>query len=234
MCRSTYCRGCFRPAGCSPDCIGGASCPVEDCCPGIRAIGAFDALSDFCNAFAMALRTHQDGDYSHNYIKTFMRRKDASIRRFEHAFVNTLRTLPRHLRPLSAELHPPMAHIVATSRLPQVMHDYLEHEDVCDWMLHSNTYQAILDALKELPACGLNTIFSEPFACDKTGGEPVPAGTNQVTENVRCLKDAVRHLDGHYRQFMAISSRITFPATLLKMQKLSDGILYLLLQQVVN
>jgi hypothetical protein len=231
VCKRRYCRGCFGLAGCPPGCAGGENCTVEDCCPGIRAIAAFDALSDFSNAFAAALRIHQDP--GRHYVKTFMRQKDPSIRRFEHTFVNTLRTLPPVLRSLSAEIHPPIAHLVATSCLPRVMHDYLKHQDVSDWMLHSDTYQAILDAVKELPACGLGAIFSEPFACDKGA---VPAGTNKVTEDVRrsCLKDAVMHLDGHYKQFMALSARITFPATLLKMHRLSDGILYLLLQQVVN
>ena len=113
------------------------------------------------------------------------------------------------------------------------MHDYLGHEDVGDWVLHSNTYLAILDVLKEFPTCGMGAIFSEPFARDEKWRG---SGTNQVTEGKQssCLKDAVKHLDGRYRQFMALSSRISFPATLLKMQKLSDGILYLLLQQVVN
>ncbi|KAK2462897.1 hypothetical protein APHAL10511_005095 [Amanita phalloides] len=227
-CRTKYCRGCFAPVGCPQDCAGGKECAVKNCCPGIRAIAMFDVLSNFTNAFALALREETP---SSGYIKTFMRQRDPCVRQFEHTFVQTVRTLPRLLRSLSAELHPPIARIVSTSCLLRVMHDYLEHEDISNWMQHSETYLAILDTLKELLTCGLGAIFSEPFVHDKRN-RGVPAGRNQVTE--RCLKDAVRHLDGRYKQIMALSARITFPATLLKMHKLSDGILYLLLQQIVN
>ncbi|KAF8635288.1 hypothetical protein AX15_000467 [Amanita polypyramis BW_CC] len=235
-CGTRYCRGCFGPVNCSRDCTSGEDCAVERCCPGVRAIQTFDTLSHFSDAFAVALRVHQEENNSHGYIKTFMRWKDPSIQQFEHTFINTLRSLPRLLRTLSAELHPPIVRLAFMSFLPQVMHDYLGHEDVGDWMLHSNTYLAILEVLREFPTCGLSAVFSEPFACDDKWRGVVPSGADQVTEGRQwsCLNDAVRHLDRRYKQFMALSSRISFPATILKMQRLSDGILYLLLQQIVN
>ena len=200
---------------------------MENCCPGIRAIAAFDALSDFNCAFAAALQEHQLVSQPHGCIDMLIRGKDPSTRRFERSLIDTLHKLPGLLRPLSAELHPPIASLVFASYLPQVMYSYLKREDIGDWVMHSEAYLAILEALREFPTCGLSSVSSEPF---------LAYGTNEEDEGTQrlCLQDAIRHLAPHQKRLTELSSRISFPATLLKVHKLSDGILYLLLQQVVS
>lgn len=235
-CKSLYCRGCFLPKNCLRGCPGGARCAVENCCPGIRAIAAFDALSDFNNAFAAAVHEHRRLDNPYGCITTLLREKDASVRQFERSFINTLHKLPPLLRPLSADLHPPIAGLVFESLLPQVIYGYLKHEDVGDWVMHSEAYLAILEALKEFPSCGLGSVSLEPFVCHGQSGVPLIPRADEEAGDTQwcCVEDAVKHLGAHQKRLSALSSRITFPATLLKVHKLSDGILYLLLQQVFN
>ncbi|KAF8640924.1 hypothetical protein AX17_000572 [Amanita inopinata Kibby_2008] len=235
-CGVNHCRGCFVPVQCPRECPGGEDCPVTDCCSHVRAIAVFDSLSAFNIAFLTALRECNPDSNPQNYIHVFLRKRHVSTRKFERTLVDTLRILPRLLQPLGAEMHPSITRLISLSYLPQVMHGYLEHEDIGDWVMHSEAYIAILQAFKELPACGLGSVFSEPFTCDRKWGYKVPLGINQEAADAQwfCLKDAVKHLDAHYKRFMALSSRITFPATLFKMHQLSDGILYLLLQQIVD
>ncbi|PFH46051.1 hypothetical protein AMATHDRAFT_156634 [Amanita thiersii Skay4041] len=165
-----------------------------------------------------------------------MRRRNPSVHQFERILTDTLRALPRILQPLDADLHPSVIRLFSLSYLPQVIHCFLRHEDIGDWIMHAETYLAILYAMKELPACGLRPIFSERLTCDRKWGHEVPLGKGLGTGDNQwfCLKDAVTHLEVHYKRFTALSSRITFPSTLFKLHQLIDGILFLLMQQITD
>ena len=53
-------------------------------------------------------------------------------------------------------------------------------------------------------------------------------------EQMRSLCDLIKNLEAHRRPLMALASKATFEATVDKVNSLCDGILYLLLQQVVD
>ncbi|CAA7264971.1 unnamed protein product [Cyclocybe aegerita] len=103
-------------------CSGGPGCAVRTCCLGIRTVAIFEALASFDEIFALeAGFIHTQGksgkDKSKNnestkaarqaYVKLLISKADKSMRRFEDAFVRTLKILCSWLRPpIPAQAYP--------------------------------------------------------------------------------------------------------------------------------
>jgi hypothetical protein len=68
---------------------------------------------------------------------------------------------------------------------------------------------------------------------DLSAGGSASAAT-ATAEGRHSLCDLVQHLEAHRRPLMALAAKITFAATVEKVNNLCDGISYLLLQQVVG
>ncbi|KAF8971863.1 hypothetical protein BDZ97DRAFT_1650531, partial [Flammula alnicola] len=238
-CRTTHCRGCFAVAQCPRQCSGGPTCTVRNCCPEVRAIAIFEALSSFDNAYA--------AEAGFATTVRLISKTDKSMRRFEDAFVRTLRVLCSWLQMASESesedssegtgasrgrggLHPSVTRLFSISFLPEVMHAFLRNNNVRDWVAHSETYLAILDTLRRMLDAGLAPLLSAPLpridaSCGLRG---VVAGAAAP------LGDLVRQLEGHRRPLMALAGKVQFAATVEKVNNLCDGISYLLLQQVVG
>lgn len=69
---------------------------------------------------------------------------------------------------------------------------------------------------------------------DVGGAASDPAAPAPGRERTRSLCDLIKNLEAHRRPLMALASKATFEATVDKVNSLCDGILYLLLQQVVD
>jgi hypothetical protein len=185
-CRTCYCRGCFAVARCpSKDCSGGSTCTVRNCCPEVRAVAIFEALSSFDSIFASEAgftASAHTGSKQHRqaYIKLLISKADKKMRKFEDALVRTLMILSVWLQAptrtaasrsdeeeegcAGVELHPSIARLFSASYLPEVVHAFLSNNNVRDWVAHSETYLAMLDTLRRVSdSRGLSVVLSEPI-----------------------------------------------------------------------
>lgn len=171
------------PTSTSPnECSGGSTCTVRNCCAAVRAIAIFEALSAFDDAFAAEAglsaedlkgkgksRDHRDayvrqlvGGVSKNGDKDKDRAQGSGARRFEEAFVRTLKTVGDWLQAPEAEdaedgyplknkgkdLHLSIPRLFASSLLLEVVCAFLGNTTVRDWVTHAETYLVILDFLR--------------------------------------------------------------------------------------
>jgi len=179
-----HCRGCTSISPCTRPCSAGqdpTSCAVRNCCYNVRAVAIFEALNIFDHVFATeaGFTTSVDGidsDDPHRsfhsgrqqreaYIKLLISKADKSMRKFEDAFVRTLKVICGWLQ-FSPEvefdaddvrspafgnpsyLNGSIPHLLLASYLPEVIHTFLSNNNVRDWIAHSDTYIIILDTLR--------------------------------------------------------------------------------------
>ena len=98
------------------------------------------------------------------YIKLLISKADKSMRKFEDAFVRTLKVICSWLQ-FSPEfdvdddetspafenpsyLNASIPHLLLASYLPEVIHTFLSNNNVRDWIAHSDTYNMILETLR--------------------------------------------------------------------------------------
>lgn len=61
-CKASFCRGCFKPLTCKPNCRGKSPCDVLSCCAEVRAIALFETLGALDrNYLASKLDIHSSG-----------------------------------------------------------------------------------------------------------------------------------------------------------------------------
>ncbi|PPQ77547.1 hypothetical protein CVT25_011407 [Psilocybe cyanescens] len=264
-CGTTHCRGCFTVVRCPRDCTGGAQdCTVRNCCPDIRAIAIFEALSSFDHIYATEAGfagKGQDGEQQQQmrqaYIKLLMSKADKSMRKFEDAFVRTLRILTTWLeapRKGSSSgggesdshaqgMHRAVSHLFAASYLPEVVHAFLSNSNVRDWIAHSETYNAVLETLRRMFDRGLTAVLMRPLrhiarSCGLQGlvwdGGMITWEVDARNRPVESLSlcDLVKQLEKHRLPLMALAEKVQFSATVEKVNNLCDNISYLLLQQL--
>jgi hypothetical protein len=99
------------------------------------------------------------------YIKLLISKVDKSMRKFEDAFVRTLKvicswlqfspeegfdagdeTSPAYNNP--SYLNDSIPHLLLASYLPEVIHAFLSNNNVRDWIAHSDAYNMILETLR--------------------------------------------------------------------------------------
>lgn len=261
-----------RHAGSS--CSGGGGCALWSCCTAVRAVAIWEALKGFDWVFGVEAgfmgvsqgkeqhSQQQQQGYQHSplgkqhreaYVKLLISKADKSMRRFEDAFVRTLRVVCSWLQPSSAddesvdyeqaerdrEAHEALlAHLFSTSYLLEVVHAFLSNNNVRDWIAHSETYLVILEMLRKMGDCGLGSVLSEPVGVDSATAPSAvynPFVTQaQPPAPPMSLCDLVKQLEAHRRPLMALAAKVQFSATVEKVNNLCDAISYLLLQQVLG
>ncbi|KDR85912.1 hypothetical protein GALMADRAFT_235069 [Galerina marginata CBS 339.88] len=255
-CGTNHCRGCFTVVRCPRQCAGGPSCTVRNCCPDIRAIAIFEALSSFDHIYATEAGFAGKGGKQQRqaYIKLLISKADKSMRTFEDAFVRTLRILCSWMQVSSPDdaseeerrgLHPSVSILFSNSYLPEVMHGFLSNNNVRDWVAHSETYSVVLDTLRRMFDCGLSPVLMEPLrhidqSCGlqglvwDEGSITWEMDKNNVPVRSAPLSELVRQLEAHRGPLRALAGKVQFSSTVEKVNNLCDGISYLLLQQVVG
>jgi hypothetical protein len=100
------------------------------------------------------------------YIKLLISKADKSMRKFEDAFVRTLKVICSWLQYSPEDgfddggdetspafnnpsyLNNDIPHLLLASYLPEVIHTFLGNNNVRDWIAHSDTYNMILETLR--------------------------------------------------------------------------------------
>jgi hypothetical protein len=185
-CRTRHCRGCTSISPCTRSCSAGqspTSCAVRNCCYNVRAVVIFETLNLFDHIFATEAgfaptTTTADGvdldphgsfhsgrQRREAYIKLLISKADKSMRKFEDAFVRTLKAICSWLQFSPEEefdagdetspafnnpsyLNDAIPHLLLASYLPEVIHTFLSNNNVRDWIAHSDTYNMILETLR--------------------------------------------------------------------------------------
>ena len=255
-------------------CHGGAGCALWSCCSAVRAIAVWEALRAFDWVFSIEAGFTPAGkdqqvtmlgrEPREAYVKLLISKADKSMRRFEDAFVRTLRVVCSWLQPpsSSAPSDEPvdyeqiekdrLAHeglltdLFSNSYLLEVVHAFLSNNNVRDWISHSETYLVILELLRKMGDSGLGGVLSTPFGSDAGTKSSAPnTSTTSTVYNAfappataslppMSLCDLVKQLEAHRRPLMALAGKVQFSATVEKVNNLCDAISYLLLQQVVG
>jgi hypothetical protein len=108
---------------------------------------------------------HSGRQQRETYIKLLISKADKSMRKFEDAFVRTLKIICSWLQFSPAEdfdaddetspafgnpsyLNASIPHLLLASYLPEVIHTFLSNNNVRDWIAHSDTYSMILETLR--------------------------------------------------------------------------------------
>lgn len=254
-------------------CAGGPGCAIWNCCKTVRAIAIWETLGAFDAVFAAEAgfqvsesAQHQGVGRQHReaYVKLLISKTDKSMRRFEDAFLRTLRVVGSWLQAPSSsssgdddgddqESHETLlAHFLLSSFLLEVVHLFLSNNVVRDWIAHSETYLGILDLMKKMLDYGLGSVLREPLYATApstmtTPGAGVynPFASTSAAPSVYSstlpgagagvsLSDLVKQLETHRTSLRDVTSKIQFPITVDKVNKLCESISYLLLQQMVG
>ena len=285
-CKTRHCRGCTSISPCSRPCSAGqspTSCAVRNCCYNVRALVIFESLNIFDHIFATeagfappTTTTTADGvdpdphgsfqtgrQQREAYIKLLISKADKSMRKFEDAFLRTLKVICSWLQysPPPEEkgffdaggdpsyLNDDIPHLLLASYLPEVIHTFLSNNNVRDWIAHSDTYNMILETLRWMSNFpSLSSVLNLPLPpvqrnCTlkqwATGQGTMnflgyPPTTATTTRVVEPIGDLIKKLEMHRSGLRAFAAKVQFEATLDKVNALCDGISYLLLQQVVD
>lgn len=159
-CSTLHCRGCGSQASkCPKNCTGSKTCGIiHDCCPQVRAIAVFEALSAFDEAYLAEINGGpQTGNAEREYfIKDLVSKPIGSqARRFEAVFVKCMNVLIEVFTSPSTSSHSSaFASQFERSLMPEVIHLYLENTNVKDWITHSDVYAVILDLLRYMFEAG--------------------------------------------------------------------------------
>ena len=136
-----------------------------------------------------------------------------------------------------------LAQIFLSSLLLEVVHGFLSNNNVRDWVSHSDTYLGILEMMSKMLDSGLGDLLKESpvpspssSAVSSSASSAIynpfaPASVPSAQPVTLC--DLVKQLEAHRGPLMAVASKVQFGPTLGKVNKLSEAISYLLLQQVV-
>ena len=237
-----------------------------------EALGAFDAVFAAEAAFQVSESAQHQGvgrQHRETYVKLLISKTDKSMRRFEDAFLRTLRVVGSWLQAPSSssasgddddgddgESHETLlAHFLLSSFLLEVVHLFLSNNAVRDWIAHSETYLGILDLMKKMLDYGLGSVLRErvyaappsppsgpttpgagvynPFASVSAAPSTYSSTLSGAGAAVS-LSDLVKQLETHRTSLRDVTSKIQFPITVDKVNKLCESISYLLLQQMVG
>ena len=219
-----------------------------------EALGAFDAVFATEAGFQVSESAQHQGvgrQHRETYVKLLISKTDKSMRRFEDAFLRTLRVVGSWLQAPSSssasgdddgddgESHETLlAHFLLSSFLLEVAHLFLSNNALRDWIAHSETHLGILDLMKMLDY-GLESVLRERVyaaaAPSSSSGPATPgAGVYNPLVSAVSLSDLVKQLETHRTSVRDVTSKIQFPITVDKLNKLCGSMSYLLLQQMVG
>jgi len=196
------------------------------------------------------------------YVKLLISRPGKNTKRFEDAFLRTLKVVCSWLQPPSVAddtdysdegyqrreqekeaYEMLLSQIFLSSLLLEVVHDFLSNNNVRDWISHSDTYLGILEMMSKVLDSGLGELLKEApvqspasSAASSSSSSAIYnpfAPTSVPSTQPVSLCDLVKQLEVHRGPLMAVASRVQFTATVGKINKLSEAISYLVLQQVV-
>lgn len=196
------------------------------------------------------------------YVKLLISRPDKNTKRFEDAFLRTLKVVCSWLQPPSADddadysdegyqrreqekeaYEMLLSHIFLSSLLLEVVHGFLSNNNVRDWISHSDTYLGILEMMSKILDSGLGDLLKEaPVQSPESSAASSSASSaiynpfapaSVPSTRPASLCDLVKQLEVHRGPLMAVASKVQFTTTVGKISKLSEAISYLVLQQVV-
>ncbi|KAL4268555.1 hypothetical protein AB1N83_002524 [Pleurotus pulmonarius] len=224
-------------------------------CPPIALVDFMHARCSSCSTISCRPRNRRFRNTSgraarQEFNELVASRTVSSTAEWEKMIVGAMKTLEVFLRNPDEEdenykPHPSMKHLFLMSGLPEVMESLLGNRNVSDWVAHSDVYCAMLSTLKCMSNSGLSDLLKDPLpVIDQSDGiGSWMRGHGKITWESSSGKDsiarsppvyeAVKGLERHRRPLLELASRIKFPATVKKIQALCDGILYLLLQQMM-
>ncbi len=141
---------------------------IKECCPQIRAIAVFEALSTFDHEFLLA--TGVGGGKSQQlpvrqreeYIQAMITRASTQSKKLEMTLVKCMDALTEVFKvdsfassPCSTstststvDISTNIAALFERSLMPEVIHAFLRNTTVKDWITHSETYCSILELLR--------------------------------------------------------------------------------------
>ncbi|TFK42199.1 hypothetical protein BDQ12DRAFT_645723 [Crucibulum laeve] len=250
-CSAVHCRGCFTVVSCSRDCKGGNSCTLKSCCDEVKAIAIFEILGKFDNEYTAqaTLLGRDERQVRGEFIKLVMTKGDRVLsHRFAWTLDKTLKPLVAWLEAAQASggrIHPTIQRLFSVSYLLEVIHFFLANDSRWDWVFMHELLTSILNLLRVMVDCGLGPLLAEPLrnieqSCglhcwiwdrgfvtwesEDIAGEEKPVRSPPVYD---LLKGQRRELTGFVRE-------IKDGLAVEKANELSDGISYLLLQQMVG
>lgn len=173
-CATLHCRGCSRPAKCPKNCSGSKSCVIKDCCPQIRAIAIFEALSLFDREFLAEAGSGSGSRERDEFVQAMISKPiNAQSRKLEASFVKSMSVLTEVFKsdcpfpsssPLSSgsfSLSSDVAECFERSLMPEVIRGFLRNTNVKDWITHSEIYTAILDLLRYMFEGGFGDVVMD-------------------------------------------------------------------------
>ncbi|KAJ8507705.1 hypothetical protein ONZ45_g9957 [Pleurotus djamor] len=223
------------------------------CCPEGRAIAIFETLVSFDDAYRAHAQIVDSGCRAvrQEFNDLVAARLTApSTTEWEKTIIGAMKTLEAFLKPPTEEddthqHHPSVKHLFLMSCVPEVLESLLGNRNVSDWVAHSDLYCAVLATLKCMSNSGLTDLLKDPLpkidqsvglGCWMRGEGSITWEGEQggVISKAPPVYEAVKGLERHRRPLLELAGKIKFPATVKKIHALCDGILYLLLQQMMD
>lgn len=139
---------------------------IKDCCPQVRAIAIFEALSTFDHEFlaeAGPSGSHQRDEYIQAMIS---RPLTAQTKKLGTTFVRSMTALTEIFNsdpPLPERISSSVAELFERSLMPEVIHGFLRNTNVKVWITHCEIYCAILDLLRYMIEGGFGGIMAVPL-----------------------------------------------------------------------
>ncbi|KAJ7503375.1 hypothetical protein B0H11DRAFT_582369 [Mycena galericulata] len=226
-------------------------CPVPAHCPAVRALGALAALVAFDRAhIAMGAQDHS-------------RAADKPLIGQLHALVFFLSPPALPLSPPASGLllHPDendnastaiadaaLPALIGLSRVPAYAASLLRagaggargEADVGTWMARAPAFGAVLRVLRALGDAGCHSVLVRPIRAG-AGAEAWLRGRGAAGDGVwredggeETLRGLIRRLEGSRAALLRLAEATTFGPTVEKAHALCDGVLYLLLQDVLG
>lgn len=225
---------------------------MQNCCSRSRAIGIFEALCVFDQLYLSELELATGPGSRRSIVSgTSLVPSPANtfVSNWEKSVVSVLHTVKNFLSPdddpdLTFETHPSVGYLFTLSCLPKFMDGLLRSHDVAYWIMHSEAYILILGILRLLVECGLGKVFNEPQAniIHTPGLRRWMRGEGRLTwqqESGRvlfrpALFSLVKPLEAHRVGLLTMASAVEFPPLVEKLYELVDGVMHLLLQQMLQ
>lgn len=166
---------------CSSRCAGGDRCPLTKCCHFVRAIAVFEVLSDLDRAYTSKAATLTNSSppsqsQREDYLELAISRADAMLSTaFDSVFLHALTELnywmPEKPGPQPGNIHPSVALLLSASYILEIVHHFLSHPKVAEWVIRADIYLQILILMRTLAARhGLNYLVMQPRSTKQACG----------------------------------------------------------------
>ena len=135
--------------------------------------------------------------------------------------------------PSTLDLHLYLQSLMSASLLPSFIHFFLSHPNAQDWMKFADVYIGVLTFLRRMVECGGGSILNEPLvAVDRryhSSGLTSSAAASSIWDVV------LNRLERQTRpELIKAASAIKFGGTMDKVNRMCDGIMWLVLQDLTD